>query len=140
MLVLAAGSCTKDNAAYDRLGITQDDSGLTVYYVACPGERVDEVALWSLDGDSTWPDDGDVKQWAVKQPSTDDDGLITLKPAFDALSSVGGETVVLVDVRSSAGAADSDAFEVGKLRAGQFLVRTKLLSEEVFLARARQSC
>ena len=128
-------------SAYDRLGISADGAEVKVSFVSCPGELVNYVRLYVLDGDNVAPDDGDTLIWEVNDPSASDlqTGIVPTDQTGDRLPLSASEEYY-VEISTSRNVADSDSFEPTDLSPSTIRVNRKQVDSAQFEERATRSC
>jgi hypothetical protein len=126
---------------YQRLGVEPNGESIDIWYLACPGERVDELTLWDLDDDKIAGEEGDVVLWTASAEQ-----LATLDRSAAVPMTLGGPITLeedgryFVDVQTSQGAGSSNLFFLDDLELGLVRVDFRIATTEEFRANALKSC
>jgi hypothetical protein len=133
-------ACDNYSAAYDRLGITAHDDGISIQYLSCPDEVVEHARLYELNGNQTAPDD-DLLIWEYAAPDATQTLKVGLVPSID------NEPITLdprkhywVDVETKDSLVGSFDFQLGDIDGGLVRSNDRTIDPAKFVRSARESC
>jgi hypothetical protein len=140
---LVASGCAAHELSpvYQRLGAEPSGTSLRVWYLPCPGERVDELDLWDLDSDNTAGNNGDVILWTASEGELSALATPPIVPRRGSeLLNIDDDVRYYLEVYTTQGAGDTGSFFVSDLEEGRIRVDLQTLSMEEFRTNAANSC